>query len=309
MFLFLFTTSTNQPTTSNTFTRGPDFSCSGWNLTDLPDSPSFEHLDNLESLLPARYTSLSPEHGVTLISKPVSKHHDILATHRILSTRKRKRFISELDDAGYQSYQGVHKQPCKRKSRHTCGPEHVKFEARLKKNSKQLNLGQYDLAEEAADVYLIACFYYDRLEAAKENTLQTLLGPLLPPLGSFEDDKRKEEWVKEKAEGFLKAYASPSSARWKARRKRRIESVPDIQPCSCGAFSVENSVSSGAADDGVVQNNRTPEGISDFDISEFDSYFGFGDCSGIGQAGTTSHQLQGDLQGTFSLQELFLNHF
>jgi hypothetical protein len=159
----------------------------------------------------------------------------------------------------------------------------VKFEARLKQNSKQLNLGQYDLAEEAADVYLIACFYYDRLEAAKKNTLRTLLGPLLPPLGSFEDAKRKEEWVKEKAERFLEAYASPSSASWKVRRKRRIEGVPIIEPRSSGAFSVENPVSSGAPDDGFVQNNRTPEDISDFDYS------------GIGQAGTTSHQLQGDL--------------
>ena len=285
------------------------FSCSGRTLTDLPDLPSFEHLDNLEWLLPARCTTLSAEHLDTLVSTPVSKHHDILGTHRILSTRKRKRSISELDDAGHQSYQGVHKQPCKRKSRHKCGPEHVKFEARLKQNSKQLNLGQYDLAEEAADVYLIACFYYDRLEAATENTLRTLLGPLLPPLGSFEDDKRKEEWVKEKAEAFLEACASPSSASWKVRRKRRTEGVPVIQPCLSGALSVENPVLSGAPDDGFVQNYRTPEGISDFDISELDFYSGFGDCSGIGQSGMTSHQLHGDRQGTSSLQQLFQNYF
>ena len=185
----------------------------------------------------------------------------------------------------------------------------MKFEARLKQNSKQLNLGQYDLAEEAADVYLIACFYYDRLEAAKENKLRDLLGPLLPPLGSFEDDKKKEEWVKERAEEFLEAYASPSSASWKARRKRRTEGVPIIQPYSSSAFSVENPVSSGAPDDGFVQNYRTPEGYSDFDISEFDSYSGLGDCSGIGQSGTTSHQVHGDLQGTSSLQQLFQNYF
>ena len=272
--------------------------------------PSFEHLDNnVERLLPVRCTTLSAEHVDTLTSKPVSKHDAFLATHRILSTRKRKRSISELDDAGYQSYQGVHKQPCKRKNRHKCGPEHVKFEARLKQNSKQLNLGQYDLAEEAADVYLIACFYYDRLEAAKKNTLRTLLGSLLPPLGSFEDDKKKEEWVKEKAEGFLEAFASPSSASWKVRRKRRTEGVPIIQPCMSGAFSVENPVSSGAPGDGFVQNYRTPEGISDFDISEFGFYSGFDDCSGIGQSRTTSHQLHGDLQGTSSLQQLFQNYF
>jgi hypothetical protein len=144
---------------------------------------------------------------------------------------------------------------------------------------------------------LIACFYYDRLEAAKENKLRDLLGPLLPPLASFEDDKKKEEWVKERAEEFLEAYASPSSASWKARRKRRTEGVPIIQPYSSGAFSVENPVSSGAPDDGFVQNYRTPEGFSDFDISEFGSYSGLGDCSGIGQSGTTSHQLYGDLQG------------
>jgi len=180
----------------------------------------------------------------------------------------------------------------------------VKFEARLKQNSKQLNLGQYDLAEEAADVYLIACFYYDRLEAAKENTLRDLLGPLLPPLGSFENDKKKEEWVKDKAEGFLEAYASPSSAGWKARRKRRTEGVPVIQPYSSGAFSIENPVSSGAPDDGFVQNYRTSEGFSEFDIAEFDSYYGFGDCSGIGQSGTTSHQLHGDLQGPMAGSEL-----
>ena len=299
----------SQPTFPGTVARGPDISCSGRNLTNLPDLTSFENLDNLEWLLPEGYFSLSAEYLDTLISTPVSKYHDILGTHRILSTRKRKRSISELDDASYQSYQGVHKQPCKRKNRHKCGPEHVKFEARLKQNSKQLNLGQYDLAEEAADVYLIACFYYDRLEAATENTLRTLLGPHLPPLGSFEDDKRKEEWVKEKAEGFLEAYASPSSASWKARRKRRTEGVPVIQPCSSGAFSVENPVLSGAPDDGFVQNYRTSEGFSDFDISEFVTLCGFGDCSGIGQSGTTSHQLHGDLQGTSSLQQLFQNYF
>jgi hypothetical protein len=185
----------------------------------------------------------------------------------------------------------------------------VKFEPRLKQNSKQLNLGQYDLAEEAADVYLIACFYYDRLEAAKENKLRDLLGPLLPPLCSFENDKKREEWVKEKAKEFLEAYASPSSVSWKARRKRRTEGVPIIQPYSSGAFSIENPLSSGAPDDGLVQNYRTPEGFSDFDISEVGFYSGFDDCSGIGQSGTTSHQLHGDLQGTSSLQQLFLNHF
>jgi hypothetical protein len=284
--------------------------CLGRNLTDLPHTtPSLERVDNHEELLPARCTTLSAEHVDTLVSKPVSKHHDILATHRILSKRKRKRSISELDDASYQSYQGVHKQPCKRKSCHKCGPEHVKFEARLKQNSRQLNLGQYDLAEEAADVYLIACFYYDRLEAAKENKLRDLLGSLLPPLGSFEDDKKKEEWVKDKAEGFLEASASPSSASWKARRKRRTGGVPVIQPYSSGAFSIENPVSSGAPEDGFVQNYRTPEGFSDFDISEFGFNSGCGDCSGIGQSGTTSYQLHGDLQGTSSLQQLFLNHF
>ena len=178
-----------------------------------------------------------------------------------------------------------------------CEPEHVKFEVRLKQNSKQLNLGQYDTPEEAADVYLIACFYYDRLDAPTENTLRTLLGPLLPPLGSFEDDKRKEEWVKEKAEGFLEACASPSSASWNARRKRRIQGVPIFQSCSSGAFSVQNPVLSGAPDDGFVQNNRTAEDTSDFDYS------------GIDQAGTTSHQLQGFLQGTSSLQQLYLDHF
>lgn len=283
----------NQPSKSKTVVNGPDFSCSGRNLTDvldlLPDDlPSFQ----LESLTPARYNCFSTEHGDALISKPVSKDRNILATHRIQSTRKRKRSISELDDACYQSYQGVHTQPCKNKSPHPCGPEHVRFEPRLKQNSKQLNLGQYDLAEEAADVYLIACFYYNRLEAAKQNTLQTLLGPLLPPLGSFEDDKRKEEWVKKKAEGFLEAYASPSSASRKARRKRRTDGVPVIQPCSSGAFSVENPVSSGAPGDGFVQSDLNPEDISDFHYS------------GIGQAGTTSHQLQGDLQDRMAGPEL-----
>ena len=204
---------------------------------------------------------------------------------------------SDMDDVGYQSYQGVHKQPCKRKYRHICGPEHVKFEARLKQNSKQLNLGQYDLAEEAADVYLIACFYYDRLNAPTADSSRLLLGQLLPPLGSFEGDKGKEEWVKEKAERFLEACASPSSARWTARRKRWIQGVPMIQACSSSAFSVQNPVLPGAPDDGFVQNNLTPEDTSDFNYS------------GIGQAGTTSHQLQGDLQGTSPLQQLFLDHF
>ena len=178
-----------------------------------------------------------------------------------------------------------------------CEPEHVKFEVRLKQNSRQLNLGQYDTAEEAADVYLIACFYYDRLDAPTENALRTLLGPIRPPLGSFEDDKRKEEWVKEKAEGFLEACASPSSTSWNARRKRRIQGVPIFQSCSSGAFLVQNPVLSGAPDDDFVQNNRTPEDTRDFDYS------------GIDQAGTTSHQLQGFLQGTSSLQQLYLDHF